>query len=145
MTFQRGLLCLASYPYASRWYGVRAELWPDEFWAWVEWVRPNVWLDHVQNISVDDWWFLRRMTGLDLSGNKLPPQAIETLVRLPQLSGLLDLNLSDNEVNGDVAQALAQSPHLTRLLRVQVSGKVSAEAQDLLERRFGAGVVFVLS
>ncbi len=144
VTFHRGLLRLASYPYATRRKGVRAEQWPDERWAWVEWVRTGVLIDRYNpSISADDWWFLRRVTGLDLSGSDLLPVNLETMVRLPQLANLLDLNLSGTQVNDRVAQALVESPHLARLLRLHVPDRMlGVQGKELLQQRFGTRVCF---
>src|SRR5262245_53427650 len=63
---------------------------------------------------------LRRLRGLSLSYGHLNDGAVHTLARLPGLEGLRVLLLDHNFIRGGGALALAGSPHLCRLTRLDL-------------------------
>jgi len=64
---------------------------------------------------------LARLTGLDLSGNKLREADVRTLLS-PRLSRLRRLDLSDNPLGPGGVAALTGSPHLAGLQRLALRG-----------------------
>jgi uncharacterized protein (TIGR02996 family) len=64
---------------------------------------------------------LARLSGLDLSGNKLREADVRALLS-PHLAGLRRLDLSDNPLGPGGVEALASCPHLTGLRRLALRG-----------------------
>lgn len=78
---------------------------------------------------------------LSLAYNQLADEGVFALAASPYLKGLMSLDLSNNGIGDAGATALLDSPHLTGLLVLNLAfNPISAEVQDRLLDRFGAGV-----
>ena len=64
---------------------------------------------------------LARLTALDLSGNLLGSDGLQSLLASPWLSRLNSLDLRECRISDRGVRALAQWPHLTRLTRFDLS------------------------
>jgi uncharacterized protein (TIGR02996 family) len=65
---------------------------------------------------------LERVAVLEISRNRLNDRAVDDLASSPRLAGLLRLDLSENEAIGPAgAEALAASPHLSRLVSLNLN------------------------
>jgi uncharacterized protein (TIGR02996 family) len=67
----------------------------------------------------------------------------ELLATIPQLAGLRELCLSNNDVGPAGCDALIRSPHLTQLQYLDLAGNPVGDAAERLERRFGSALRLV--
>ncbi len=80
---------------------------------------------------------LRNLTVLDLAGNAIGDEGALALAASPHLRNLADLNLIGAELTDRGAAALLESPVTARLVRLGVSGNLSAEMFARVRERFG--------
>jgi uncharacterized protein (TIGR02996 family) len=84
---------------------------------------------------------LGKLTALDLHGNRADDSVAEDIAdgRFPDLA---ELWLGNNQVGADGALALAQSPHLTKLRLLDLSGNrgIDHATRTALKRRFGSAL-----
>jgi uncharacterized protein (TIGR02996 family) len=82
-----------------------------------------------------------RWRHLSLVGNSLKNKALLPLAQSPHLTNLATLDLRSNEASLMFARALAKSPSLQALTRLELGGNpIPAACDGVLEKRFGAGV-----
>jgi uncharacterized protein (TIGR02996 family) len=86
---------------------------------------------------------LSKLERLDLSGNQVGPAGVRELAGSPHLARLRELDLTANDLDAAAVAALAGSPHLAglRVLRVADNPGLSAEAVEVLRKRFAEGLL----
>ncbi len=118
--FQRGLLNVTVTPGSLLKATDRAAGWT-ETWAWVERVR-------FQNVNTSRLFhgfsFLQQITGLDLTGQQLGDEGLETITASPSLTRLVSLVLDNNQISTTGVAILAQSPLLGQLKDLSLRGNV---------------------
>ena len=79
------------------------------------------------------------LAGLGLSGLGLTARTVDALAASPKLQRLEWLDLSNNvDLGGDVLMRLAESPHLTGLVELDIRGiPVNARILDALRAKLG--------
>jgi uncharacterized protein (TIGR02996 family) len=83
-----------------------------------------------------------RQLRLSFSRDALSSAAVEVLANAGTLAGLTDLDLSNNSLDDSAAAALAASPYLGRLERLNLTwNTIGPEGQALLQARFGDRVI----
>jgi hypothetical protein len=83
---------------------------------------------------------LARLERLNLHGNALTAADVAYLASSPFVSGLKELILSWNEIGAEGARTLAASPHLGRLVVLDLVQSIPIHAVGLLADRFGRTV-----
>jgi uncharacterized protein (TIGR02996 family) len=86
---------------------------------------------------------LAMLERLDLTGNQVGSSGVRELAGSPHLTRLRELDLSANDLDAAAAAALVGSPHLAglRVLRAADNLGLSAEAVEVLQKRFGEGLL----
>src|SRR5262249_37282555 len=85
--------------------------------------------------------YLAQMRVLLLQFAGIPDESVLTLAEAPTVRNLWHLNLNANRLTGLAARALIDSPHLDKLVRLELArNDIGVQEQSALRERFGPGI-----